>query len=95
MAGRRRNLRRPEIRPIRPLITYYQKKRHIFGRMKLEVFDDKGKLVDTLPANSRRGVSRMEWSMRIKAPRVPPAATRGWRSRPFGPRVLPGITPSS
>ena len=41
--------------PDAALITYYQKKRHIFGRMKIEVFDDQGKLVDTLPANSRRG----------------------------------------
>ena len=42
--------------------------------MKIEVFDDHGKLVDTLPANSRRGISRVQWSMRMKAPRVPPAA---------------------
>ena len=62
--------------PDAALITYYQKKRHIFGRMKIEVFDDQGKLVDTLPANSRRGISRVEWSMRMKAPRVPPARHR-------------------
>ena len=71
------------------VITYYQKKRHIFGRMKIEVLDEKGKLVDTLPANSRRGVSRIEWSMRLKAPRVPPAAV-GAGEATVGPRVLPG-----
>ena len=74
--------------PDAALITYYQKKRHIFGRMKIEVFDDQGKLVDTLPANSRRGLSRVQWSMRIKAPRVPRGATIA--VSPIGPRVLPG-----
>ncbi|HEV8040834.1 MAG TPA: sialidase [Bryobacteraceae bacterium] len=76
--------------PDAALITYYQKKRHIFGRMKIEVFDDQGKLVDTLPANSRRGISRVEWSMRMKAPRVPPAAVAAGATV-IGPRVLPGV----
>ena len=47
--------------PDAAMITYYQKKRHIFGRMKLEVLNDKGVVVDTLPASSRRGLSRVEW----------------------------------
>jgi hypothetical protein len=58
--------------------------------MKIEIFDEKGKLVDTLPPNSRRGVSRIEWSMRLKAPRVPPAAI-GAGEATIGPRVLPGV----
>jgi photosystem II stability/assembly factor-like uncharacterized protein len=76
--------------PDAALLTYYQKKRHIFGRMKIEVFDDQGKLVDTLPANSRRGISRVEWSMRMKAPRVPPGATAAGATV-IGARVLPGV----
>jgi len=75
--------------PDAALITYYQKKRHIFGKMKLEIFDSQGKLVDTLPPNSRRGISRVEWPMRLKAPRVPPAATAAFEATQ-GPRVLPG-----
>ncbi|HUJ32885.1 MAG TPA: hypothetical protein VLY23_16500 [Candidatus Acidoferrum sp.] len=71
------------------LIIYYQKKRHIFGKMKIEVFDDQGKLVDTVPASSRRGLTRVEWQMRRKAPRVPPAATAAFEAAQ-GPRVLPG-----
>ncbi len=61
--------------PDAALITYYQKKRHIYGRMKIEILDNQGKRVDTLQAKSRRGISRVEWPMRLKAPRVPPAAT--------------------
>ena len=57
--------------------------------MKLEIFDAQGKLVDTLPPNSRRGISRVEWPMRLKAPRVPPAATVAGEATQ-GPRVLPG-----
>ncbi len=75
--------------PDAALITYYQKKRHIFGRMKIEIFDDKGALVDTLSPNSRRGLSRVEWPMRLKAPRVPPAAAIAGEAT-IGPRVLPG-----
>ncbi len=71
------------------LITYYQKKRHIFGKMKIEIFDDSGKLVDTVPANSRRGLTRVVWQMRMKAPRVPPAASAAFEAAQ-GPRVLPG-----
>jgi photosystem II stability/assembly factor-like uncharacterized protein len=70
-------------------ITYYQATRHIFGRMKLEVFDAEGKLMDTLPSNNRRGISRVEWPMRLKAPRVPPAATAAFEAAE-GPRVIPG-----
>jgi photosystem II stability/assembly factor-like uncharacterized protein len=75
--------------PDAAVITYYQKKRHIFGKMKIEVFDQQGKLMDTLPANSRRGLTRVQWSMRLKAPRVPPAATAAGAAT-AGPRVLPG-----
>ena len=70
-------------------ITYYQKARHLFGKLKIEVLDDQGKLVDTLPASKRRGVNRVAWSMNVAPPRVPPAATvAGSATR--GPRVVPG-----
>ena len=75
--------------PDAALVTYYQSKRHIFGKMKLEIFDSQGKLVDTLPPNSRRGISRVEWPMRLKAPHVPPAATAAFEAAQ-GPRVMPG-----
>ncbi len=75
--------------PDAALITYYQKKRHVYGRMKIEVLDSDGKLVDTLPANSRLGISRVQWSMRMKPPKVPPAASAAGEAI-VGPRVLPG-----
>jgi hypothetical protein len=71
------------------VITYYQEKRHIFGDMKLEVFDSAGKLVDTLPTAKRRGLSRVTWSMRMPPPRVPTAASAAGGAF-IGPRLLPG-----
>jgi hypothetical protein len=70
-------------------IVYYQKKRHIFGDLKIEIFDPDGKLVGTVPTSKRRGLSRAGWSMRLKGPRVPPAATASFGAN-IGPRVLPG-----
>jgi photosystem II stability/assembly factor-like uncharacterized protein len=75
--------------PDAAVITYYQQKRHIFGKLKIEVFDAQNHLVDTIPANSRRGISRVTWSMRVKPPRVPHAATAAFEAS-SGPRVLPG-----
>ncbi|MEY2494709.1 MAG: hypothetical protein QOJ45_1201 [Verrucomicrobiota bacterium] len=71
-------------------ITYYQRSRHLFGKLKLEVLDPSGRVVDDLPASKRPGLNRVFWSMHEKPPRVPPAvqiAGAGTR----GPRLLPGI----
>ncbi len=70
-------------------ITYYLKKRHIFGELKLEVFNVKGKLIKTLPTGKRRGINRVYWSMRLKAPKAGKAP--GLTGFVFGgPMVDPG-----
>jgi photosystem II stability/assembly factor-like uncharacterized protein len=74
--------------PSGAVITYYQKTRHTFGRMKLEVLDGEGRVVDTPPAGTRKGINRVLWSMQVKPPRVPTAAQRGGATA--GPRVVPG-----
>jgi len=71
------------------VITYYLRKRHIFGDMKIEVFDANGRLVGTVPTSKRGGLSRVTWSMRLTAPKVPPAATAAFGAA-YGARVLPG-----
>jgi photosystem II stability/assembly factor-like uncharacterized protein len=76
-------------RPSEAQITYYQKSRHIFGDLKIEILDPNGKLVDTVPGSKHRGLNRAHWSMRVKAPAVPPAATALFEAAQ-GPRVLPG-----
>jgi len=55
-------------------IAYYQKKRHIFGDLKLEIYDDKGGLLTAIQGDKRRGLNRVPWPERAKPPKVPPAA---------------------
>lgn len=76
-------------RPEDAAIPYYQRSRHIFGDLKLEIFDEQGRLVDTVASSKHRGVNRATWSMRTKAPKVPPAASLMGQTLQ-GPRVLPG-----
>ena len=54
-------------RPEDAMITYYQKGRHIYGDLKIEVFDQQGKLIDTLGGSKHRGVNRAMWPMRLES----------------------------
>jgi photosystem II stability/assembly factor-like uncharacterized protein len=76
-------------RPGEAQITYYQRGRHIFGDLKIEILDQNGKVVDTVAGSKHRGLNRASWSMHVKAPAVPPAATALFEAAQ-GPRVLPG-----
>ncbi|HEX3581612.1 MAG TPA: sialidase [Thermoanaerobaculia bacterium] len=71
------------------VITYYQKKRHIFGDLKIDVLDSAGTVVGSIPSSKRRGLNRVTWSMRTKPPKVAPAASAAFGAA-FGPRLLPG-----
>lgn len=75
--------------PSGAVITYYQKARHVIGRMKLEVLDSAGNVVDEIPTSKRRGLNRVTWSMLTKPPIVPPAASLAGSST-TGERILPG-----
>jgi photosystem II stability/assembly factor-like uncharacterized protein len=76
-------------RPGDAQITYYQKGRHIFGDLKIEIFDQDGQLVDTVAGSKHRGLNRAGWGMRVKPPAVAPAASALFEAAQ-GPRVLPG-----
>jgi hypothetical protein len=76
-------------RPADAQITYYQKGRHIFGDLKIEIFDQDGNLVDTVAGGKHRGLNRAGWGMRVRPPTVAPAATALFEAAE-GPRVLPG-----
>jgi photosystem II stability/assembly factor-like uncharacterized protein len=75
--------------PDAAVIAYYQRSRHLFGRLKLEVLDASGRVIDELPASKRPGLNRVTWTMREKPPRVPPAAQIAFSSA-VGPRLVPG-----
>jgi hypothetical protein len=71
------------------VITYYQRDRHLYGRLKLEVLDPSGKVVDKLNATKRRGINRVVWGMQMKPARVPRAAQVAYNATQ-GPRIVPG-----
>jgi photosystem II stability/assembly factor-like uncharacterized protein len=76
-------------RPDEALITYYQKARHIYGDLKIEIFDQQGKLLDTLSGSKHRGINRAMWPMRLDPPIIPPAASAAFGAAE-GPKVVPG-----
>ncbi len=75
--------------PNEAVITYYQRRRHIFGDLNIEVLDASGKSIGTIPSSKRRGLNRVDWPMRIKPPQVPPGASALYGAT-MGPRILPG-----
>jgi len=77
-------------RPAEAAIPYYQRTRHIFGDLKIQIYDAQGNLVDTVTPSEHRGVNRATWSMHLKPPHVPPAASALFGAT-IGPRVLPGV----
>ncbi len=54
-------------------ITYYLKKRHIFGDMHIELFDSTGKFIKKIAASPNRGINRVYFSLRMKPPHIPPS----------------------
>lgn len=70
------------------VINYYLKRRHMFGDMKINVLDENDQVITSLVAGKRRGINRVEWPMRLKAPKFPPSTSLvpGF----VGPRVAEG-----
>ena len=76
--------------PDAAVINYYQRERHLFGKMKLEILDASGRVMDEVPASKRPGLNRVTWTMRAKPPRVPPGAQISFAGT-RGPRLVPGV----
>jgi photosystem II stability/assembly factor-like uncharacterized protein len=71
------------------VITYYMKKRHIFGDLKMEILDPEGNVINSPGTRKRRGINRVYWGMRTSLPK----AAKGAGAAQFimgGPMVLPG-----
>lgn len=70
-------------------ISYYMKKRHIFGDMYMEIYDPEGEKLAEIPAGKRKGINREAWTPREKPPKVPVSNTLAGEAF-FGPTYLPG-----
>ena len=80
--------------PEAAIVSYYLKKRQLFGDVKLQFFDSQGQLISTLPGGKRRGINRVTWPTRLKSPKVPPSGNLvplGFAA--FGPRLPAGDYP--
>ena len=65
-------------------IKYLLPKRHTFGKMTMEIFDDNGKLVTKLSPGKSKGMNFVTWNYRMKQPKVAKGKTlaRGGLSSP-------------
>jgi len=52
-------------------VTFYMKKRHLIGKMTMEVFDMNDKLLTELPLVTRKGINQVYWIPVQKPPRPP------------------------
>jgi hypothetical protein len=57
--------------PEAAMITYYLQNRHVFGDMYLEVYNQQGEKIKTLPGGKRKGINRVPMDLRMPPPRVP------------------------
>ncbi len=72
-------------------VSYYLKKRHVVGELRLDVLDPTGALVTTIPGGKRKGINRVGVPTRRKAPKVPPATSLVPQQFAFlGPRLAEG-----
>jgi photosystem II stability/assembly factor-like uncharacterized protein len=71
-------------------LTYYLKDRISSEDVKLDIYDDSGKLVKTLPGSKRKGINKVNWDLRMTAPKVAGGGTKADFSSLVAPMVLPG-----
>ncbi len=70
-------------------IIYYLKKRHTFGKMKIEIFDDANKKVATIKAGKSKGINIATWNYHTKKPKIAKGKTFSY-SGFAAPRAVAG-----
>jgi len=60
------------------------------GAIKLEIYDEAGKLVQSVPGTNRKGINRVTWSQRMMPPKTATGATKPNNGGAVAPQVLPG-----
>lgn len=77
--------------PFGAKLTYYIKDSLPKGRtLTLAIFDSANKRIRDLPVNSKAGIHRSVWDLRLAAPYYSPRPQAGNRGQPRGAFVLPG-----
>ncbi len=70
-------------------ISYYMSKRHTFGKMKMEVYDEEGNFVTELPAGKSKGINVVSLPLRLPRPKAAPTNNR---MALFGSAMPPSLT---
>lgn len=76
----------PSLKPFQ----YYLKDRFMSGAIKLEIYDEAGRLVQSVPGTNRKGINRVTWSQRMMPPKTATGATKPDNGGAVAPQVLPG-----
>ena len=71
-------------------IQYYFKDRVNTGEVKVEIYDNAGKLLQSMPGTKRKGINIVHWNMRITPPKVAGGGTKMDFGAFVAPMVLPG-----
>lgn len=73
-----------------PPVQYYLKDRPATGEVKLEILDEKGNVVQSMPGSRRKGLNKVTWNMRMTPPKVAGGGVKPDNSGFVAPMVLPG-----
>lgn len=73
-----------------PPIQYYLKDRIMTGDVKLEIYDEQGQLVQSMPGSKRKGVNKVYWNQRMTPNKAAAGGTKMDRGAMLAPQVLPG-----
>jgi len=72
-------------------IVYFMNKRHTFGKMSIEVYDQNNKLIREIPAGKSAGINVVQMTTNYNRPRIPPSETReSIGGSIFGPSLAAG-----
>ncbi len=76
--------------PSKPSIQYFLKDRVSSGKAIIDILDEKGNLIQSMPATIRKGINRVDWNLRGTPPRVASGSTKMDGAGFTAPMVLPG-----
>lgn len=72
------------------VINYFMKKRHIFGDMSINIYNENGELVKSLPASKKKGINRVNWEVTKKPPKIKASSPLLAFRTAFGPNLPAG-----
>jgi len=76
-------------KPTSARIVYYLKKRHTFGKMKMEIQDEHGNKITEISPGKSKGINLVYWDFRMKAPKMAEGKTMSFGGF-TAPRVSAG-----